>query len=195
MNLRLALLGLVVGSMLASCGGGGGKVGDGSGTDSSQSSGAVGDASGVDGVAGADSSAIGGVDSAGATAGATAAAKMNVNTATDAQFRTIPGVGDKMVHEFEEYRPYASIQQFRKEIGKYVEPDVVAGYEKYLFVPIDINGSDMETIAQIPGITMSEANQIVTARPYASESAFFEKLAEFTGPAEIELARAYVAAK
>ncbi|HVK37971.1 MAG TPA: hypothetical protein VNA88_05535 [Candidatus Kapabacteria bacterium] len=194
MNLRLALLGLVVGSMLASCGGGGGKVGDGSGTDSSQSSGAVGDASGVDGVAGTDSSAIGGVDSAGATAGATAVAKMNVNTATDAQLRTIPGVGDKMVHEFEEYRPYKSIVQFRKEIGKYVDEAQVATYENYLFVPIDMNESDMETITQIPGITMSEANQIVAARPYASSDAFFQKLGELATPEEIATARIYVAA-
>ena len=44
----------------------------------------------------------------------------NLNTTAEADFKMIPGVGDRMAHEFEEYRPYTSIQQFRREIGKYV---------------------------------------------------------------------------
>ena len=49
-------------------------------------------------------------------------AKLNINTASQADFLgTIPGSGNRMVHEFEEYRPYKSILQFRKEIGKYVD--------------------------------------------------------------------------
>src|SRR6185503_12228782 len=57
-------------------------------------------------------------------------AKLNLNTATGAEFTAaIPNLGNRMVHEFEEYRPYKSIQQFRKEITKYVSPTVVAEYE------------------------------------------------------------------
>ena len=37
-----------------------------------------------------------------------------------------------MVHEFEEYRPYASMDQFRREIGKYVDEDEVARLERYV---------------------------------------------------------------
>src|SRR5690606_18889931 len=33
---------------------------------------------------------------------ATPAARINLNTATEDEFRTIPGVGDRMVHEFVE---------------------------------------------------------------------------------------------
>jgi len=55
------------------------------------------------------------------TANKTVDGKLNINTATGEAFRTIPDVGDRMVHEFEEYRPYVSVQQFRKEIGKYVD--------------------------------------------------------------------------
>ena len=57
---------------------------------------------------------------AGSSTGLQTGTKLNLNTATREQFLTIPGVGDRMVREFEEYRPYASIQQFRREIGKYV---------------------------------------------------------------------------
>jgi len=39
-----------------------------------------------------------------------------------------------MRHEFEEYRPYTSIEQFRREIGKYVDKAEVARLEKYVMI-------------------------------------------------------------
>src|SRR5436190_1923713 len=49
------------------------------------------------------------------------ARKLNLNTVSaDELKKTIPNFPDRMVGEFQEYRPYVSIQQFRKEIGKYV---------------------------------------------------------------------------
>jgi DNA uptake protein ComE-like DNA-binding protein len=51
----------------------------------------------------------------------TAVTKFNLNTASEADFLTIPNVGNRMVREFMEYRPYTSIGQFRREIGKYVD--------------------------------------------------------------------------
>ena len=39
-----------------------------------------------------------------------------------------------MVHEFEEYRPYTSIEQFQREIGKYVDEDEVARLERYVYI-------------------------------------------------------------
>ena len=33
----------------------------------------------------------------------------NLNNTAEKDFKMIPGVGDKMAHEFEEYRPYTSI--------------------------------------------------------------------------------------
>ena len=37
-----------------------------------------------------------------------------------------------MAHEFEEYRPYTSMEQFRREIGKYVDDDEVARLDQYV---------------------------------------------------------------
>ena len=48
------------------------------------------------------------------------------------EIELIPGVGGRMRHEFEEYRPYTSIEQFRREIGKYVDDDEVARLERYV---------------------------------------------------------------
>jgi DNA uptake protein ComE-like DNA-binding protein len=57
---------------------------------------------------------------------------VNLNTATEADFMTIPGVGARMVKEFEEYRPWKTQQQFEKEIGKYVNQKEVARLWRYL---------------------------------------------------------------
>ena len=45
---------------------------------------------------------------------------INLNTATDEDILTIPGLGTRMLREFKEYRPWKTKAQFDKEIGKYV---------------------------------------------------------------------------
>jgi len=120
-------------------------------------------------------------------------AKLNLNTATASELlATIPGFGNRMVHEFEEYRPYRSIQQFRREMGKYVTPEQVIEYEKYVFVPISENDSDALTLQQIPGLDAAEAEKLIAGRPYASREAFLAKLAEYVSPAELEIAKTYL---
>lgn len=57
---------------------------------------------------------------------------LKLNSAADADIQLIPGVGSRMAHEFEEYRPYSNIEQFRREIGKYVDEDEVARLEQYV---------------------------------------------------------------
>lgn len=57
---------------------------------------------------------------------------LDLNTATAEEILLIPGVGPRMQHEFEEYRPYAAIPQFRREIGKYVDEEEVARLERYV---------------------------------------------------------------
>ena len=59
---------------------------------------------------------------------------LNLNTASDADFLTIPGVGDRMVHEFKEYRPWKTQAQFEKEIGKYVDEKEVARLWRYMVI-------------------------------------------------------------
>jgi DNA uptake protein ComE-like DNA-binding protein len=59
---------------------------------------------------------------------------INLNTATDADILSIPGLGQRMLNEFKEYRPYRAIQQFRREIGKYVDAKEVSRLERYVTV-------------------------------------------------------------
>ena len=57
---------------------------------------------------------------------------INLNTADETHILLIPGVGKRMAHEFEEYRPYSNIEQFRREMGKYVDEEEVARLEQYV---------------------------------------------------------------
>ena len=57
---------------------------------------------------------------------------VNLNSASDDDILSIPGAGKRMVREFKEYRPWTTLEQFRKEIGKYVDKTEVARLEKYV---------------------------------------------------------------
>ncbi|MEK6303616.1 MAG: hypothetical protein AABO41_23170 [Acidobacteriota bacterium] len=59
---------------------------------------------------------------------------INLNTASDEDILSIPGLGPRMLREFKEYRPYRTIEQFRKEIGKYVGVKEVARLERYVTI-------------------------------------------------------------
>jgi DNA uptake protein ComE-like DNA-binding protein len=59
---------------------------------------------------------------------------LDLNTASGDEILLIPGVGPRMRHEFEEYRPYSAIAQFRREIGKYVDDAEVARLERYVTI-------------------------------------------------------------
>ena len=59
---------------------------------------------------------------------------INLNTASEEAILSIPGVGARMLREFKEYRPYVAIEQFRREIGKYMDEDEVARLERYVTI-------------------------------------------------------------
>jgi DNA uptake protein ComE-like DNA-binding protein len=125
---------------------------------------------------------------------AAATTKLNLNTVTeDELLNTIPGFGSRMVREFLEYRPYTSIQQFRKEIGKYVDSSVVSEYEKYVYVPINVNEADAATLQQISGVDATIAQNLIAARPYADNTAFLAKLKELAASVDTTQAQALLA--
>lgn len=121
--------------------------------------------------------------------------RLNLNTATSEQFATIPGVGDRMVHEFEEYRPWRSVGQFRREIGKYIDDDqaILDGYLRHVFVPVNPSESDAETMMQLPGVSQEEAQQLVAGQPYASVDEFLTAYEGISGESDAEGARMYLA--
>lgn len=118
--------------------------------------------------------------------------KVNLNTASTADFLEIPSVGQKMAHEFEEYRPYASIREFRKEMAKYVAGDQITAYEEFVFVPVDPNRCDAATMAQLPGLEPAQAEALVAARPFATPQDFLDALAKHVTADELAKAPMYL---
>ena len=123
------------------------------------------------------------------------ATKFNLNTATAEQIKSAPNTGSRMVREFSEYRPYTSIAQFRKEIGKYVDAAQVAEYEKYFYVPVVPNTADAATLQQLPSVDAAIADKLIAARPYADPTAFLKKLGELTSADNAAAAASYVEAQ
>jgi DNA uptake protein ComE-like DNA-binding protein len=59
---------------------------------------------------------------------------VNLNTASDADILSIPGAGARMVREFKEYRPWKTMEQFNREIGKYVDAKEVKRLARYVVI-------------------------------------------------------------
>jgi len=114
---------------------------------------------------------------------------VNLNTASKEALKAVPGATDRMVHEFEEYRPYVSIVQYRKEIGKYTTKEQVKAWEEHLFVPIAFNDCDAATLAQWPGLDKKQAMAVLEKRPFADEAAFLAALGEVVSPPALEAGR------
>lgn len=58
--------------------------------------------------------------------------RVDLNTASEEAILSLPGVGARMLREFREYRPYAAMAQFRREMGKYVDDDEVERLARYV---------------------------------------------------------------
>ncbi len=109
----------------------------------------------------------------------------NLNTTAEADFKMIPGVGERMAHEFEEYRPYTSIKQFRREIGKYVDAQEVARYENYVFVPVELNTASEEDIKALPGVGNRMAHEFEEYRPYTNMAKFRKEIGKYVDDKEL----------
>lgn len=60
--------------------------------------------------------------------------QVGLNGGAEADFKLIPSSmsARKLAHEFEEYRPYESMDQFRREMAKYVSDEEVAYLTRYV---------------------------------------------------------------
>src|SRR5215510_5960955 len=118
--------------------------------------------------------------------------QLNLNTARREEIMLIPGMGNRMVREFLEYRPYTAIAQFRKEIGKYVDDKEVARLEQYVFVPINVNLASDETLLSIPGLTPQTLRGLKDHRPYKSIQEFRTEIARYVDAKELGRLERYI---
>jgi DNA uptake protein ComE-like DNA-binding protein len=96
---------------------------------------------------------------------------INLNTATDDEILSLPDVGNRMLREFKEYRPYENIGEFRRELGKYVDEAQIAVWEDYIFVPTNPNTATEDELLALPNIDQAIVMLIMDSRDYADWSA------------------------
>jgi DNA uptake protein ComE-like DNA-binding protein len=118
--------------------------------------------------------------------------QINLNTATREEIMLIPGMTSRMAHEFEEYRPYTSLEQFRREIGKYVDATEVARLEQYVFVPLNLNSASAEALMTIPGMTNRMVHEFEEYRPYTSMEQFRREIGKYVDEKEVARLESYV---
>ena len=117
---------------------------------------------------------------------------INLNTASREEILLVPGVGARMAHEFEEYRPYRALAQFRREMGKYVDDDEVTRFERYVFVPINLNTASDEAILSIPGVGRRMLHEFKEYRPYRSIEQFRREIGKYVDDNEVARFERYV---
>jgi DNA uptake protein ComE-like DNA-binding protein len=117
---------------------------------------------------------------------------INLNTASEAEIMLIPGMGKRMLREFLEYRPYRTMAQFRKEIGKYVDDKEVARLEQYVFVPINLNSASDEDILSIPGMGKRMLREFKEYRPYTNIEQFRKEIGKYVDKKEVARLERYV---
>jgi DNA uptake protein ComE-like DNA-binding protein len=111
---------------------------------------------------------------------------INLNTATDEEMMLVPGVGNQMAHEFEEYRPWeGGMLRFRREIGKYVDDEEVARLEQYVFVPMDLNTASSEDMLTIPGVGDRMVHEFEEYRPYVDMAQFRREIGKYVDDNEV----------
>lgn len=117
---------------------------------------------------------------------------INLNTASGIEILLIPGMSNRMAHEFDEYRPYTSLVQFRREIGKYVDENEVARLEQFVFVPLDLNSASREDFAGIPGVGNRMVREFLEYRPYQRMEQFRREIGKYVDDEEVARLERYM---
>lgn len=117
---------------------------------------------------------------------------INLNTASREEIMLVPGISEKMAHEFEEYRPYKSLDQFRREMGKYIDETEVARFEQYVFVPMGLNSASKSDFAGIPGMSKKMVREFEEYRPYTSIEQFRAEMGKYVDAKEVARLERYI---
>jgi len=109
---------------------------------------------------------------------------VNLNTGTRDEILLIPGAGNRMVREFNEYRPWKMWAQFDKEISKYVGQAETDRLKQYVFIPVNLNTATDDDILSIPGAGPRMVREFKEYRPWKTKEQFDKEIAKYVGATE-----------
>ena len=117
---------------------------------------------------------------------------LNLNAAPREEILLIPNVGNRMLREFLEYRPYASLAVFHREIDKYFDDEELARLEQYVFVPVKLNTAADADILTIPGVGSRMLREFKEYRPYKTIEQFRREIGKYVDDKEVARLERYV---
>ena len=117
---------------------------------------------------------------------------LNLNTASRDEILLVPGVGNRMLREFQEYKPYAALAVFHREIDKYVDDAELARLEQYVFVPLDLNSASDADLMTIPGLGNRMLREFKEYRPYDGIERFRREIGKYVSKEEVARLERYV---
>ena len=117
---------------------------------------------------------------------------INLNSASREEIMLIPGMGNRMLREFLEYRPYAALAVFHREIDKYVDDTELARLEQYVFVPLDLNKASDADLMTIPGLGNRMLREFKEYRPYDGIERFRREIGKYVSKEEVARLERYV---
>jgi DNA uptake protein ComE-like DNA-binding protein len=117
---------------------------------------------------------------------------INLNATTREEILLIPGSGNRVVREFQEYAPYASLAVFHREMRKYWDEAEVARLESYVFVPLDPNTASDEDILTIPGVGARMLREFKEYRPWRTVEQFRREIGKYVDANEVSRLLRYV---
>lgn len=114
---------------------------------------------------------------------------LNVNEASEEEIlEDLPDLSHDLAHAIVEGRPYASILELRDALRPHADAAAMEEVEHHLFVPVDVNKADAETLMQIPGVDADTAAHLIEARPHTDIHDFVHELEEHIGAEEAHAA-------
>jgi DNA uptake protein ComE-like DNA-binding protein len=117
---------------------------------------------------------------------------INLNSAPNEEILLIPNMGKRMLGEFLEYRPYAALAVFHREIDKYVDDAELARLEQYVFVPMDLNTASDADFLTIPGLGNRMLREFKEYRPYDGIERFRREIGKYVSKEEVARLERYV---
>lgn len=123
------------------------------------------------------------------------AQRLNPNSATAAQLKSVPGLNDQLIGEIQKNRPYAGMADFNKLISARLGADQAKQVYTSLFVPVNLNTASREEIALIPGMTPRMVREFLEYRPYADMAQFNREIGKYVDAAEVARLASYVTLK
>jgi len=118
---------------------------------------------------------------------------LNLNTCTPEEILLIPRAR-RMRIEFPEYRPWKTVAQFDKEIGKYVgqTPGELDRLKSYVFIPLSANAAADADFMTIPMLTPAILKAIKDGQPWSSADQLEAAIAKATNAKDAARIRRYL---